>query len=162
MSIKWIVTILLAIAVGVLGVASLSGDGFLGFTSKAKAEQALDEARNVETAMDTYAITYGEGKVDFGDTTQGEDLLKYLKHYKLVQEKVGTENNRSGVDRWVYDQANNQVLGVVQSGDTCRYMNSIRSSSPLQDAVPECGSVEAESAFCCQDSTGQYGNLINP
>lgn len=157
--IRWLITLLMVIAVGVLGAFGL-GDGYLDFRSQAKAEQALDEARNIKTAMDAYAMKYGDGEVAFGDVAAGEDLLKYLKHFKLVQDRVGTADSTSGIDRWVLEPNSNQVMGVIASQKTCRYMNSIKDKISIDAPVPECGSVEAESVSCCQDSTGQLGSVI--
>lgn len=156
---KPIISLILLIAIGTLGAIAW-GDGVLDFRVQAKAGQALNEAQDIQEAMDAYAFKYGEGDVDFGDVTAGEDLLKYLKYYNLIKSDVGTDDTKSQVERWVYDEPNNQILGVIANERTCLYMNSIRSKKPIATLVPECGSVEAEALPCCQDSTGQLDNVL--
>lgn len=156
---KPIVTLVLLIALGGLGYAAVSS-GILDFRVQAQAGQVLNEAKDIEDAMDAYAFKYGDGKVDFGDVANGEDLLKYLKHYNLIKKNVGTDETKSQVEKWVYDEDNKQMLGVIASQRTCLYMNSIKSKQQIANQVPECGTVEAEGLPCCQDSTGQFDSLL--
>jgi len=138
MIIKSIVGLVLVLAMGVLGITFL-GDGIFEFNDKAKAEAVIDEARDVERAMRVYALEH-DGRVDLGDVTAGENLLKYLKEEGLLKQHVGDVP----AEEWRLNDSTQILEKLVKSEEECKYINNIISGTPLTDAVPTCGT-----AYCC-------------
>ena len=144
---KIVLGLILAVAVG--GVAVYNwGDGYFVFDSKAKAERAIEETRAVETAIGSYATAYGDGEVDFGDVTQGEEPFLYLKEKRLLRENVGNSNNL--IEEWLVNEEEGRIEGILSDEETCRHINNLKHQRPLTEPTPVCGTEEAKGLTCCE------------
>jgi len=149
---KIVLVLAISIAVyAIVGGQTSIGDGFFEFNAKGKAQDALDEARDVETAMGAYASEYGDGIVRFGDPLQGEELFLYLKDKGLLRGYVGDEEN-SPIKEWILSEDGESVLGVVKSDSVCKYINNGNHQRPMSEPNPVCGTEDAKGLTCCVEA----------
>jgi len=144
---KIVLSLVLAVAVG--GVAVYNwGDGYFVFDTKAKAERAIEETRAVQTAIGIYATAYGDGEVDFGDVTQGEEPFLYLKEKDLLREGVGASTNL--IEDWIIDVEEGQIEGILSDDEVCRHINNLKHQRELTEPTPICDTPDSEGITCCE------------
>lgn len=147
MFLKFIVPLLLFVAVLAAFSQTSVGEGMFEFNAKANAEKVLNEARAIDEAAKAYAANSEKGEVDFGDVTQGEDLFMYLKDKKYIPERVGGESNF--VEEWLLSEEGDEIMGVVKTEKICKYINENQHKRSMDLPTPECGTEEAEGLSCC-------------
>jgi hypothetical protein len=148
--IKIIFTLVLFVAVGVLTATTGVGEGFFEFNYKARAERVVNEARAIDEAMKSYAAGSDTGEVDFGDPSEGEDVLMYIKARDLIQDRVGTENDL--VEEWVLSDDKKRMQGVVRTDKICKYINESKHGRDADLPTPSCGTDEGNAVTCCSGS----------
>ncbi len=144
-----LVLVLFVVTAGLMTQSGL-GEGYFEFNAKGKAEDALDEMREVEAAMDAYAAD-NDGQVNLGDPTnalENNDLFYYLKEKDLLRLYVGKETNV--INEWTVSDDDDQVIqGVVKSSKVCKYINRSVNQRSVDLSTPNCGTPEAEGLACC-------------
>jgi hypothetical protein len=150
-SIKPIIYLVLVIIVaGTVGL-SYTDEGFFTFKSKAKAEAIIAEAKDINRASEAYSAGFGDGTVDYGDLTLGEDLFLYLKDKELLVKRAGISDSGNIVG-WRIAEDGETLQGVVENDQICRYINLTAHERRLSEDTPECETLEAEGLSCCSEA----------
>lgn len=145
---KPIISLFIFILISVLVGVTLYSDNLTQFNTKAKAQNALDEGRQITDAMNVYAAKFGDGKIDIGNVAEGEDPLVYIKSKKLLLDRVGNSLS-SQIESWEINEENNTIQGVLKSEDICKHMNLEAKGRPLSEPIPLCGDDETRDFPCC-------------
>jgi hypothetical protein len=145
--VKPIIYLVLIIAVSALGAIQYFGDGLFSFKAKAQAEAIVEESRQMVDMSEVYALNYGDGEVDYGNVSEGEDLLMYIKDKGLLIERAGAENEF--IESWDVDEETGKLKAVVKNEKVCQYINLSQHNRPISESTPECGTPDAEGLSCC-------------
>jgi hypothetical protein len=148
--VKVITALVVFIAIGALGF-TLLGEGVFTTVPQAQAQAIINEATDVEDAMEIYAMN-NDGVVDIGDPTLGQTTLHFVKEVKLLKAWAGDEFDVS-TDPWEFNENDKAVERVVANEEVCQMINHMRGNEAPDAEVYACDTPEGENQYCCASSS---------
>lgn len=146
MLIKVIVSLVVLVAIGAIGF-TLLGEGVFQTIPEARAQSIIQEATEVEEAMEIYALQ-NDGVVDIGDPTLNQTTLHFVKQAELLKDWAGSDFDVA-LDPWLINEGDQTVERVVENEEICQIINHIRAGEPKDAEVFACNTPEGEAQFCC-------------